>query len=389
MMTPALSLSPPNGSQAIPKKRIKKLLKEEKLERSICNILHGRNESNFNLDKVLSKLLQVINLSVQGQNEMKVLVEKLLRFTLETPMVAPHIARILFHVYDHLPRLILTQQYQQHLWDQNDVDIAKTFRKILVVILEKHFQRVLSDLKDIVTKQKADTSSDDTSSCATNGDPEGHNSQNRNQNHNQKQSSEHSQSDENRSNQQNSKLNTNQRQSTPNTASNHTKSELIKAPEVIDPMTAKLQLERVQKEDKLIAMLMILGNIYNMDLVHIRLIRKGVLDHLLPPSMGGMDQFHLVHIRAICNLFDICGRKLDSMKRKFVSKYLDKMRQSVKELQSDQDQVDALLCLNDIMELRRNNWVPQWQSTTNRSKREPLDDIQEDRVMMLTQRDTA
>merc|ERR1719361_931360 len=65
------------------------------------------------------------------------------------------------------------------------------------------------------------------------------------------------------------------------------------------------------------------------------------------------------------------------------------MRQSVNELTSDQDRVDALLCLNDIMELRRNNWVPQWQSTTNRSKREPLDDIQEDRVMMLTQRDTA
>merc|ERR1719242_1380710 len=264
MMTPALSLSPPNGSQAIPKKRIKKLLKEEKLERSICNILHGRNESNFNLDKVLSKLLQVINLSVQGQNEMKVLVEKLLRFTLETPLVAPHIARILFHVYDHLPRLILTQQYQQHLWDQNDVDITKTFRKILVVILEKHFQRVLSDLKDIVTKQKADAPSDDTSSCTTNGDPEGQNSRN---SQNQNTNSEQLQSDEN------PKMNTNQKQSHPVT----TQSE---SPKVVDAVTASLQLERAQKEDKVIAMLSLLGNVYNMDLVHIRLIRKGVLDHL-------------------------------------------------------------------------------------------------------------
>ena len=309
--------------------------------RKICRILRRLSCDQF--DRVLSKLLQIVDHTVRSQRRLKLIVEKLLRFVLGAPSVSKQVAKILFHFFDYLPRLILTQQYQQHLWDKDDVDIAKTFRQILVVTIERMFKKIAADLKALCEPEGAAQSAKDGPS-----------------------SLHHLQNSKNIKSIKSIKI--------PEKSDDGHHGESGK--NELNPMPIQngesLEPQRVQKKNELIAMVEVIANLFNLGLVHVRLVRKGLLDFLLPPHQGGFRQFQLIQVRALCAMLRTCGRKLDRLfQRRFVCKYLDKIQKSFGSLASDEDKVMAVFCLKELMELRRNNWVH------HHLQEKPLNDIME------------
>eukprot|EP01084_Bolivina_argentea_P279375 477604_1 len=119
--------------------------KQDIFERKLCVLICKLTPDKF--DKVLAKMLEFMDNHVQTQNELKIIVDKTLRFTLNAAHISQLTAKLFLHFYDYLPRLIMTQQYQQHLWDTHDIDISLTFRRILIIGLEKLFSEFL-DLID-------------------------------------------------------------------------------------------------------------------------------------------------------------------------------------------------------------------------------------------------
>jgi len=326
------------GPQSVGTKSLaRKLPRDELLDRRLCGILLRLTPDRF--DRTLSKLLQLLDDSVQTQTELRIIVEKLLRFAITTPFVAHSVAKILFHLYDYLPRLILSQQYQQHLWDPDDQDIARTFRGIVVTTMESMFKETMGRLRRLHRAKScgagstADGGSTAKEGCHSSGGGD------------------------------------------TNCAAE----------------SAALQQKAEGLEKELMAMVEVVGSVYNMDLVHVRLIRKGLLDHMLPPSQKGpsaappgedADEFRLIHIRALCAVVKSCGRRMDSIQRRLVAKYLDKITRSIEEIPSS-DQLRAALCLNEVTELRANNWRVHRVDFSSKLKTQvemigqPLDNIME------------
>jgi len=267
------------------------------LERQLCRILGQLTVDQK--DRVLSKLLKVLNDSVQTQKGLKVMVDMLLRFVMLNPIVVAQVAKILFHFNDYLPRIILTQRYQQHQWDKTDVDLRLTFRKILVNAMQKMFDDIMADLGGMDAAPSCDSKAPSAASTAT-------------------------------------------------TRSN------AKGPKPRAPN------ERARKEKELISMVTMVGSVHNMDLIKFGVVRKGLLDYLLPREHNGQqDAFELVHVRALCAILRTCGRKMDHARRRDVSRYLDLTIRGVELLANDRDQLKSIVMLNELMELRRNNWTRQ------------------------------
>eukprot|EP01084_Bolivina_argentea_P189962 326569_1 len=303
--------------------------KQDIFERKLCVLISKLTPDRF--DKVLAKMLEFLDNHVQTQNELKMIVDKVVRFTLNQAYLASLTAKLFLHFYDYLPRLMMTQQYQQHLWDTHDVDISLTFRKILITALEKLFSEFRGELERMIVSERNTDDADD-GECDSGDYKE----------------EEHDEDDEEKECDE----------------------------EELNPEKCRIRAD-------FLALIEIIGELYKMDLVHIRVLRKGIFDKLLAIEEYTFD---VIDIEAICVMFRSCGKKLDAKQSRFVDKCFSKVSAIVasNHLRNKSDDCCALQMISDVRAIRCNNWVIHKIAHHNQKYRTvklfqiPLDEIREE-----------
>ena len=338
-----------NGMKASPLKKCSS--KQDIFERKLCVLICKLTPDRF--DKVLAKMLEFLDNHVQTQNELKIIVDKTLKFTINQPYMASLTAQLFLHFHDYLPRLIMTQQYQQHLWDINDTDLSVTFRKILIQALEKLFQEFKENQAKLQKKEKGEEIKNDESETSNSS---------RYNNENEADRLLSFYTDDNKNTEEKKNNNTDNNDNDP---------------------------EKERMKNEFFALMEIIGELYNVDLCHVRVIRKGIFDQLLPPKITEIMQFDTIHLEAMCTIFKTCGKKLDLKQTKFVEKYLNKMTIFTEELElKKHDKLNAFNMINEVRAIRANNWVNsnntlraahnQKYKTLNKLFTFPLDQIREE-----------
>eukprot|EP01083_Nonionella_stella_P197218 725230_1 len=109
--------------------------------------------------------------------------------------------------------------------------------------------------------------------------------------------------------------------------------------EQLDPQVHQLKLD--EKKHTLFAMMVLVAELYNVELVKRNLVFKHVLNKLLPQQNTVLSDTDLEGVRL---LFYRCGKTLDTKAKKLVDKYLQKLATHADKL------------VDEIKEMRRNQW---------------------------------
>eukprot|EP01083_Nonionella_stella_P066926 176660_1 len=106
---------------------------------------------------------------------------------------------------------------------------------------------------------------------------------------------------------------------------------------------------RELKTQKFFAMMELIAELYNVELIKRNLVYRGVFEILLPPHNTSLTETDL---EGLCRLLKRCGKKLDKQSKKYNDKYLQKMSTQARKFD-----VRTRVLVDEIKEMRHNQWI--------------------------------
>eukprot|EP01084_Bolivina_argentea_P277283 473336_1 len=133
----------------------------------------------------------------------------------------------------------------------------------------------------------------------------------------------------------------------------------------------ELEIKRVKLKRNFLAVMTLVAELYNVDLINVGVIYKGLFDALLPPKNT---QFTAIDIEGLCCLLRQCGHKLDTNGSAMcVDKYLQKLISHAKKFD-----FRTRVIVDEIKEMRKNQWQHRIKKEVARTKDEIRNEFETD-----------
>eukprot|EP01083_Nonionella_stella_P139792 427212_1 len=126
------------------------------------------------------------------------------------------------------------------------------------------------------------------------------------------------------------------------------------------------ELKMAKKKRNFFAVMVLVGELYNVELIKRNLVFRGVFEPLLPPSNPSLS---VVDLEGLCRLLKRCGKKLDGQAKKYVDKYLQKLM-----THAGKFDFRTRVLVDEIKEMRAHDWKTRLKKEVAKTK----DEIKED-----------
>merc|ERR1712113_1267590 len=114
--------------------------------------------------------------------------------------------------------------------------------------------------------------------------------------------------------------------------------------------------------------MVLVAELYNVNLIKKNLVYKGLFDVLLPPKNN---ELTAIDLEGLCRLLKRCGKKLDEESEKYVSKYLQRLHSHAAKFDF------RTKCLVDgVKEMRQNQWKHRLKKEVAKTKEEIRDEFE-------------
>jgi len=134
----------------------------------------------------------------------------------------------------------------------------------------------------------------------------------------------------------------------------------------------ELDLKKSKLKDNFFAVMVLVGELYNVELIKRNLVYKGVFEVLLPPKNTQLSE---VDLEGLCRLFKRCGKKLDEEGKKHVDKYLQKLQSHAHRFT-----FRTKVLVDEIKEMRSNDWKHRLKKETAKTKAEIRDEFEDEQA---------
>jgi len=118
--------------------------------------------------------------------------------------------------------------------------------------------------------------------------------------------------------------------------------------------------------------MVLVAELYNVELIKRNLVFKGVFDVLLPPNNKNLTS---VELEGLCRLFKRCGPKLDRFSKKYVDKYIQKLTSHAFKFD-----FRTKVLVDEIKEMRSNEWKHRLKKEVAKTKEQIKEEFEEEQM---------
>ena len=133
-----------------------------------------------------------------------------------------------------------------------------------------------------------------------------------------------------------------------------------------------LELKISKKKDNFFAVMILVAELYNVELIKKNLVYKGLFEVLLPPQNTKLSA---IDLEGLCRLLKRCGKKLDEQGERHVSKYLQKLQSHARKFD-----FRTKVLVDEVNEMRSNGWKHRLKKETAKTKEEIRDEFEKEQA---------
>ena len=127
-----------------------------------------------------------------------------------------------------------------------------------------------------------------------------------------------------------------------------------------------LELKKSKLKNNFFAVMTLVAELYNVELVNSKVIYRGIFDTLLPPKNNKLSS---IDLEGLCRLFQRCGKTLDKAVSRDVDRYIQKLRSHARKFD-----FRTKVLVDGIVEMRKN----RWKARIKKEKAKTMDEIKEE-----------